>query len=173
MEHGELTAIFVEKIAELSVYSPTVRELEAASVDVDDLLGGWIRNLQNFDWIPWRDEDRFLGMEIPPSSEQEALLADPEKRRLELVGRLPLDVAEEKFAGEMRSAREDHNCYWAKRGVFEGAGWPGGLNKQRLREGIRGLEQALWDAWDCAEGAEQEREAERSVHKKYARGYGV
>ena len=143
-------------IAELSVYGPTVRDLEAASTPIDEVLGSWIHNLQTLAWIPWRDEDRFLGMEIPPSSEQESCLKEPDKRRLELLERLPLDVAEEKFAGEMRSAREDHNCYWTKRGVYGAAGWPGVLDKGRLREGIRSLEQALWDAWDCAEGVEEE-----------------
>lgn len=127
-----------------------MRELEAASVEVDELLGTWIRNLQTFDWIPWRDEDRFLGMELPPSSEQKAWLVDPEKRRLELLERLPLYRAEERFASDMRSAREDRNCYWAKRVVYEEAGWPGALDKERLRVGVRELEQALWDAWDCA-----------------------
>jgi hypothetical protein len=72
-----------------------VPELEAASMEVDELLGAWIRNLRTFEWMPWRDEDRFLGMEIPPSSEQEAWLADPEKRRLELLEMLLLEVAGE------------------------------------------------------------------------------
>jgi hypothetical protein len=40
--------------------------------------------------------------------------------------------------------------------VYEEAGWPGALDKERLREGARELEQALWDAWDGAEGAEEE-----------------
>ena len=48
-----------------------------------------------------------------------------------------------------------------------------GLDKQRLREGIRGLEQALWDAWDGAEGAEEEWETMRGVYKKYAGVHGV
>lgn len=112
-------------------------------------------------------------MEIPPSNEQEAWLKDPEKRRRELLESLPEDIAEEKFAGEMRSAREDHNCYWAKRMVYEGAGWPGGLDKGRLREGIRGLEQELWGAWDNAEGAEEEWEAQRRVYKELAGVRGV
>ena len=162
----------VGKVAELSVYEPTVRELEAASVDVDELIGGWIRKLQTLDWVPWRDEDRFLGMEIPPSGEQENWLVDSEQRRLKLLESLPKDVAEEKFAGEMRRAREDWNCYWAKRVVFEEAGWPGVLDKERLREGVRELEKALWDAWDCAEGAEEE-EAMRGVWRRFAGGYGV
>lgn len=91
-------------------------------------------------------------MELPPSSEQEAWLKEPEKRRRELLACLPLGVADEKFASDMRSAREDHNCYWAKRMVCERAGWPRVLDKPRLREGVRELEQALWDAWDIAEG---------------------
>lgn len=73
----------------------------------------------------------------------------------------------------MRSAREDWNRYWAKRVVFEEAGWPGGLNKGRLREGVRELEQALWDAWDGATGAEQEGEVERGVYRRFAGERGV
>lgn len=69
------------------MYSPTVQEFEAAAMEVDELLGSWVRNLEAFAWIPWRDEDRFLGMELPHSSEQEAWLADPEKRREELLER--------------------------------------------------------------------------------------
>lgn len=119
------------------MYSPTIPALQAASTEVDDLLGTWIRNLQTFAWIPWRDEDRFLGMEIPPTSEQSNWLADPEKHRRELLERLPLDKAEERFASDMKGAREDHNRYWAKRVVFEEAGWPGALDKERLREGVK------------------------------------
>jgi hypothetical protein len=155
------------------VYEPTVRELEAASIEVDETLGSWIRNLQTLAWIPWRDDDRFLGMEVPPSNEQESWLEDPEKRRLELLGSLPLYVAEEKFASDMNSAREDHNCYWAKRVVFERAGWPEALDKERLREGVRELEKALWDAWDRADGAEEEWEAQREVHRRFAGAHGV
>jgi hypothetical protein len=99
----------VEKIAELDMYSPTVQALEAASMEVDELLGTWIRNLQTFEWVPWRDEDRILGMELPPTSEQSSWLADPEKRRMELLESVPLDRAEERFASDMKSAREDHN----------------------------------------------------------------
>lgn len=111
------------------MYSPTVQEFEAEAMEVDELLGSWIRNLQTFDWIPWKDEDRFLGMELPLSSEQEAWLADPEKRRLKLLGNLSVDEAEERLASDMRSAKEDWNRYWAKRAVYERAGWPGGLNR--------------------------------------------
>ena len=153
--------------------SPTTQELEAAATSVDDLLGTWNRNLQAFEWMLWRDEDRFLGMTVPPTSEQEAWLEEPEKRRLELVESLPLHEAEERFASDIRSAREDHNCYWAKRVVYEGAGWPGGLDKRRLREGVRELEQALWDAWDGADGAEEELEAERAVYGRFAGARGV
>jgi hypothetical protein len=45
--------------------------------------------------------------------------------------------------------------------VYEEAGWPAALDKGRLREGVRELEQALWDAWDAAQGAEEEWEAMR------------
>lgn len=158
----------IGKIAELDVYSPTIQALEAASTDVDELLGTWIRNLQTLAWIPWRDEDRFLGMELPPTSEQSSWLADPENRRRELVERLPLDAAEERFASDMKLAREDHNRYWAKRVVYEEAGWPGALDKERLREGVRELEKALWDAWDVAEGAEAEWESQKRVYKRFA-----
>ena len=96
-------------------------------MEVDDLLGTWIRNLQILAWIPWRDEDRFLGMKLPPSSEQKAWLKEPEKRRLELVESLPQDIAEKTFDGNIKGAKEDNNCYWAKRLVYEGAGWPGGV----------------------------------------------
>lgn len=106
-------------------------------------------------------------MTVPPSSEE------PEKRRLELVESLPLEKAEERFASDIRSAREDHNCYWAKRMVYEGAGWPGDLDKRRLREGVRELEQALWDAWDGADGAEEELEAERAIYGRFAGAHGV
>lgn len=138
------------------MYSPTVQALEAASTEVDELLGSWIRNLQTFAWIPWRDDDKFHGIQLPPTSEQSSWLADPEKRRRELLEILPLDAAEERFASDMKSAKEDHNCYWAKRVVYEQAGWPEALNKERLREGVRELEQALWDAWYGADGAEAE-----------------
>jgi hypothetical protein len=155
------------------VYEPTVRRLEAASIEVDELLGTWIRDLQTLAWIPWRDDDRFLVMEVPTSSEQEDWLADPEKRRLELLGSLPQDIAEKTFDMNINGAKEVHNCYWAKRVAFEGAGWPAALDKQRLREGVRELEQALWDAWDSAEGAEEEWEAQRAVYKRFARLHGV
>jgi hypothetical protein len=112
-------------------------------------------------------------MEVPPSSEQEACLKDPEKRRLELLGSLPQDIAEKTFDMNINGAKEDHNCYWAKRLAFEGAGWPAALDKQRLREGVRELERALWDAWDSAEGAEEEWEAQRAVYKRFARLHGV
>ena len=50
MENGGLVLIlFVGKVAELDIYSPTVQEFEAASQDVDELLGTWNRNLQTFD----------------------------------------------------------------------------------------------------------------------------
>jgi hypothetical protein len=49
----------------------------------------------------------------------------------------------------------------AKRVVYEEAGWPAALDKGRLIEGVRELEQALWDAWDAAQGAEEEWEAMR------------
>jgi hypothetical protein len=73
----------------------------------------------------------------------------------------------------MKSAREDHNRYWAKRVVYEDAGWPGSLNKERLREGARELEQALWDARDVAEGAEEEWESQRRVYRRFAGVRGV
>ena len=73
----------------------------------------------------------------------------------------------------MRSAREDHNCYWAKRVVFEQAGWSAVLDKERLRERGSELEKALWDAWDRAEGVEEEWEATRWVHRRFAGVHGV
>jgi hypothetical protein len=57
--------------------------------------------------------------------------------------------------------------------VYEEAGWPGALDKERLREGARELEQALWDAWDGAEGAEEEWEAMRGIYEKFAGVHGV
>jgi len=49
----------------------------------------------------------------------------------------------------------------------------GGLDKPRLREGIRELEQALWDAWDGAQGAKEELEAEMRVYRRFAGARGV
>jgi hypothetical protein len=112
-------------------------------------------------------------MELPPTSEQSSWLADPEKQRMELLESVPLDRAEERFASDMKSAREDHNRYWAKRVVYEEAGWPAALDKGRLREGARELEQALWDAWDGAEGAEEEWESQRRVYRRFAGVRGV
>lgn len=155
------------------MYEPTIQELEAASKEVDELLGTWIRNLQTFDWIPWRDEDRFLGIQLPPSSEQEGWLADPEKRRLELVETLPQDTAKTTFDTNIDGAREDNNCYWAKRLIYEEAGWPAALDKQRLRERVRELEQALWDAWDNADGADAEWESQKTVYRQFAGPHGV
>lgn len=160
-------------MADLTVYEPTIEELEAASTAVDELLGKWIRNLQTFDWIPWRDDDRFLGMELPPSSEQESWLADPEKRRLELVESLPQDIAEKTFDMNINGAKEDNNRYWAKRFVYEEAGWPTALDKQRLRERVRELEQALWDAWENADGADAEWESQNTVYRQFAGSRGA
>lgn len=48
-----------------------------------------------------------------------------------------------------------------------------GMDKGRLREGVRELEQALWDAWDGADGTEEEGEAERRVYRRFAGERGV
>lgn len=104
-------------------------------------------------------------METPPTDEQEAWLSNPEKRRLELLESLPLPIAERNFDSDIESAREDHNRYWAKRIVFEEAGWPDALDKQRLRARVREFEQALWDVWDSAQGAADEEEAEREFYR--------
>lgn len=48
----------------------------------------------------------------------------------------------------MQGAKESHNRYWAKRMVYEGAGWPDALDKETLRAHIRGIEHASSDAWD-------------------------
>jgi hypothetical protein len=40
------------KIAELSIYDPTVPELEAAEVSPNTMIGVWVENLQTLDWIP-------------------------------------------------------------------------------------------------------------------------
>ena len=60
------------------------------------------------------------------------------------------------------------------RGWFlKGGGGLGGLDKGRLREGVRELERALWDAWDGADGAEEVLEVERAFYGRFAGASGV
>jgi len=71
-------------IAELSIYEPTVPELEAAEVSLDAMIGVWAENLRTLDWIPWRDDKTIWGIDYLPE-ETEPRLSDPEKHRQELI----------------------------------------------------------------------------------------
>jgi hypothetical protein len=71
-------------MAELSIYEPTVPELEAAEVSPDALIGVWAENLRTLDWIPWRDDETIWGIDYLPA-ETEARLSDPEKHRQGLI----------------------------------------------------------------------------------------
>ena len=71
-------------MAELSIYEPTVPELEATEVSPDAMIGVWAEKLQTLDWIPWRDDRTIWGIDYLPA-ETEAHLSDPEKLRQELI----------------------------------------------------------------------------------------
>jgi hypothetical protein len=79
-----------------------------------------------------------------------------------------MPTAEQKFAGQMLDAKEDHNRWWAKRLAFEDAGWPTALDQELLRERIRELEQVRSDAFDTAagSGAAGRMEAEREFWRQ-------
>jgi hypothetical protein len=87
------------------------------------------------------------------------------------VGTLP--TAEQKFAWSMDSAKEHHNRWWAKRLVYEGAGWPDALDKEVLRMRVHDFEQERSDAMDNAGPDVSEEQAENEFFRRAAGPHGV
>lgn len=88
------------------------------------------------------------------------------------VGTLP--TAEQRFTWGLESATENHNQWWAKRLVYEGAGWPDALDKDALRTRIRDFERERFDAIDNARpDGSKEDAAENEFYKRAARHHGI
>jgi hypothetical protein len=88
------------------------------------------------------------------------------------VGTFP--TAEQRFAVGMESAKETHNRWWAKRLVYESAGWPAALDKEDLRMRIREFERERFEAIDNARpDGSKEDEAENEFYKRAAGSHGV
>lgn len=88
------------------------------------------------------------------------------------VGTFP--TAEQKFTYGISSAKETHNQYWAKRLVYESAGWPAALDKEALRKRIREFEREGFEARDNAKpNGSKEDEAENEFFKRAAGSHGV
>jgi hypothetical protein len=87
------------------------------------------------------------------------------------VGALP--TAEQKFAWSIDSAKENHNQWWAKRLVYEGAGWPDALDKEVLRMRVHDFEQERSDVMDNAGPDMSEEQAENDFYRRAAGPHGV
>lgn len=73
----------------------------------------------------------------------------------------------------MRGAKESHNRWWAKRLVYEGAGWPDALDKSDLRRRVRDLEKARSDAFDGGSGYSSGLAAENKLWREAAGSHAV
>lgn len=88
------------------------------------------------------------------------------------VGTLP--TAHQRFTWDIANAREGHNRYWAKRLVYESAGWPHALDKEFLRTRIRDFERERVEAMDSAgPDANDEEAAENEFYKRAAGAHGI
>jgi hypothetical protein len=89
----------------------------------------------------------------------------------QLVGTLP--TAEQKFAWSMDSAKENHNRWWAKCLIYEGAGWPDALDKKVLRMHVHDFEQERSYVMGTAEPDMSEEQAENKFYMRAAGPHGV